>query len=94
MSRGPLLFMDIDTPGLRAAEGVHAGAVAQTLEKYEPILEEGISRLKGLGLESSGRIVLGEPAQEIGAWARQIKADLVVVGHRRQSRRHGFDQLG
>jgi nucleotide-binding universal stress UspA family protein len=29
--------------------------------------------------------VRGEPAPTIGAYAREIKADLVVVGHRKQT---------
>jgi nucleotide-binding universal stress UspA family protein len=80
-----LLSVVWDTPGIRAAEGLQAGAVAQLMERYEPILDEGLAKLRALGFDPTGKIVFGEPAQEIGAWAREIKADLVVVGHRRQS---------
>lgn len=80
-----LLSVVWDTPGVRAAEGLQAGAVAQLMERYKPILEEGLTKLRALGFDPTGKIVFGEPAQEIGAWAREINADLVVVGHRRQS---------
>ncbi|MDE2451318.1 MAG: efflux RND transporter periplasmic adaptor subunit, partial [Gammaproteobacteria bacterium] len=35
--------------------------------------------------QASGKLVIGEPAREIAAYAEQVQADLVVVGHRRQS---------
>ena len=31
------------------------------------------------------KLVRGQPAEEIGNFARQIEADLIVVGHQRQS---------
>jgi hypothetical protein len=31
------------------------------------------------------KLVIGEPVREIGAFAREVAADLVVVGHRHQS---------
>jgi nucleotide-binding universal stress UspA family protein len=38
-----------------------------------------------LGFDPVAKMVRGEPAEELGAYARQSEADLVVVGHRRQS---------
>ncbi|QUD89638.1 universal stress protein [Phenylobacterium montanum] len=49
------------------------------------LLEAGLDRLHRLGLEASGAVVTGEPAVQIGAAATKFKADLIVVGHRRQS---------
>jgi nucleotide-binding universal stress UspA family protein len=69
--------------GLRAAEGVHAGAAEVVLERYRPVLETGAARLRDLGFRPVARLVLGEPAQEIGKFAREVQADLVVVGHRK-----------
>jgi nucleotide-binding universal stress UspA family protein len=54
-------------------------------EAYRSLLEEAVRGLTGLGFTVKGKLVRGEPAQEIGAYARQIKADLVVVGHRKQN---------
>jgi Universal stress protein family len=38
-----------------------------------------------LGFDPVAKLVRGEPAKEIGAFAKQIEADLIVVGHRRQN---------
>jgi nucleotide-binding universal stress UspA family protein len=45
----------------------------------------GLQRLKRLGVSAAGEVVSGEPALSIGAFAKRFAADLVVVGHRRQS---------
>jgi nucleotide-binding universal stress UspA family protein len=71
--------------GVRMAEGAYAGAVATHDEHRRAILDEGLERLKQLGFHANGRLVTGEPAEEITAAAKEIGADLVVVGHRRQS---------
>jgi nucleotide-binding universal stress UspA family protein len=80
-----LLSVLAETTGVRVAEGVHAGAVAQQLDSYKAVLERGAARLRQLGLEPVTKLVIGDPAPEIGAFARQIAADLVVVGYRRQN---------
>jgi nucleotide-binding universal stress UspA family protein len=49
------------------------------------VLSEGVARLRQLGFDPVAKLVRGEPAEEIGTFARQIGADLIVVGHRRQS---------
>lgn len=80
-----LLSVIADTPGARIAEAHHAGVSAHLEGRYQEILQEGVTRLKGIGLDPVAKLVAGEPALEIGAYAREIQADLVVVGHRRQS---------
>ena len=74
-----------EAAGTKLGEGVGGGGVAQQREDYDRVLREGMARLAALGFEASGKLVIGEPAREIGAYAEQVKADLVVVGHRRQS---------
>ena len=37
------------------------------------------------GLRSAAKLVRGQPAEEIGNFAKEIGADLIIVGHRRQS---------
>ncbi len=49
------------------------------------ILNEGVARLRRLGFDPVAKLVIGQPAEEIGSFAKQIGADLIVVGHRRQS---------
>ena len=74
-----------EAAGTKLGEGVGGGGVAQQRTEYERVLQEGMARLAALGFQASGKLVIGEPAREIGAYAEQVKADLVVVGHRRQS---------
>ena len=49
---------------------------------YEAILEEGVERLRTLGFTPQALLVQGEPARVIAAFARDVGADLVVVGHK------------
>jgi nucleotide-binding universal stress UspA family protein len=49
------------------------------------VLNEGVARLKQLGFDPVAKLGRGEPAEVIGTFAREIGADLIVVGHRRQS---------
>jgi nucleotide-binding universal stress UspA family protein len=50
------------------------------------ILENGLARLRQAGLEATGVMrVWEEPAQAIGAFAREVGADLVIVGHHQRS---------
>ncbi len=71
--------------GLQMAEGVYPGAVNQQIESYKALLARGVAVLKKLGLEPEAKLVVGEPAPQIGAFAKEIGADLVVLGHQRQS---------
>lgn len=73
-----------DTGGVRMAEGVHGGPIAQQMDRYRDLLDRGADRLTRLGLAPVARLVIGEPARTIGAFAREVRADLVVVGHRRR----------
>jgi nucleotide-binding universal stress UspA family protein len=66
-------------------EGALAGASVQVEEDFMEILNEGVARLRRLGFDPTAKLVRGQPAEEIGKYARQIGADLIVVGHRRQS---------
>jgi membrane fusion protein (multidrug efflux system) len=74
-----------EAAGTKLGEGVGGGGVAQQHVEYERVLQEGMTRLAALGFQTSGKLVIGEAAREIGAYAEQVKADLVVVGHRRQT---------
>jgi nucleotide-binding universal stress UspA family protein len=80
-----LLCVAPESPSVRTAEGIHAGVIAQTQDIYPALFDEAIERLRDLGLSSAGKIVTGEPADEIASYAREVEADLVVVGHRRKS---------
>lgn len=53
-------------------------------EAYQKILDEGVERLKRMGLLPTARLEKGQPSERIAAVSVEIKADLVVVGHQRQ----------
>lgn len=67
-----------------AMEAATVPMVDTQRELYENILAEGARRLQALGFSPTTRLEIGDPAQRISAVAREIGADLVVVGHRRQ----------
>ncbi|HWF00967.1 MAG TPA: universal stress protein [Caulobacteraceae bacterium] len=67
--------------GHLVADGVHP-LPPQT--QGVALLQQGLDRLKKLGLEAAGSVAIGEPALVIADAARRFRADLVVVGHRRQ----------
>jgi nucleotide-binding universal stress UspA family protein len=80
-----LLAVLPDNNGIQMAESVHAGAVAQQHSSHKAILQEAVNTLKSLGVFVEARLVSGEPAQAIAGYAAKVGADLVIVGHRKQS---------
>jgi nucleotide-binding universal stress UspA family protein len=71
--------------GTQIAEGVHGGVLAKQFADYEGFLQQAVERLRNYGFQPKARLVMGEPAPAIGKVAKEIAADLVVVGHRQQS---------
>lgn len=51
----------------------------------EDILQEGVARLIERGVKAEGHIALGEPTDEIARAARDLQADLIVLGHKTRS---------
>ena len=80
-----LLSVLVDNSSLLLAEVATAGIFVQIEDDFKAVLDEGVARLRQLGFDPVAKLVRGEPAKEIGSFARQIGADLIVVGHRRQS---------
>jgi nucleotide-binding universal stress UspA family protein len=67
---------------LTPPEGVTEALMIGDGQAAESILREGVEWLKAHGLEARGRLVFGDPLREIPACARELHADLIVVGHR------------
>ena len=67
------------------AESVGGDVVGSQVEPYQALLARGLEVLKQLGLQSEGRLVVGEPAPQIAAFAKVCGADLIVLGHRHHS---------
>jgi nucleotide-binding universal stress UspA family protein len=68
-----------------AAEGVYPGTIPALVESHRAILEEGAMLLCDIGLLPQARLVAGDPVKQIAAYAKEVSADLVVVGHRRKT---------
>jgi nucleotide-binding universal stress UspA family protein len=79
-----LLAVVPETSGSRLAEGVYGGAVAQQIDTYKDLLAGAVDWLEARGYTPVAKLVVGEPAPAIGAVAREIDADLVVVAHHHQ----------
>jgi nucleotide-binding universal stress UspA family protein len=82
-SRVFLLCVTAEPVTVRAPEAAHAEGFA--LEAAADLFAEAMARMRELGFEPEGGMVVGEPAAEIARHARQFQADLVVVGHRKKS---------
>src|ERR1700753_1970914 len=80
-----LLSVLPEMEGVRTIDGPFGDVVGQQIETYKALLQRGAAVLKRLGLEPEAKLVIGEPAPQIGAFAAHIGADLVVLGHRRQN---------
>jgi nucleotide-binding universal stress UspA family protein len=67
-----------------AAEGViyEKSVIEEDRDKYRGILNDGLRRLMESGHEAQGEVLYGETVDEIARYARQIEADLIVVGHK------------
>jgi nucleotide-binding universal stress UspA family protein len=66
-----------------AEGGVYdAGYEKQERERYDAVLREGVQRLADAGHDAQGEVLVGDPVIEIARYAREIGADLIVVGHR------------
>lgn len=50
----------------------------------QKILDEGAARLKRMGLVPETRLERGQPSERISSVAKEVAADLVVVGHHKQ----------
>jgi nucleotide-binding universal stress UspA family protein len=80
-----LLSVMVDPGAFLLAAAAQAGAPVQTEDAFVDVLNEGVARLRQLGFDPVSKLVRGEPAVEIGNFARQVGADLIIVGHRRQN---------
>lgn len=75
-----LAVVDVTVGISMAGFGGTNDAVYRT-EDYQAILDEGVARLRQMGLDPIAMLETGEPVDRIAAIAEQVQANLVVVGH-------------
>lgn len=77
-----LIIIQPETTGALIATGLGGH---QFPDQGKDLLKVGLDRLRRLGVGASGELLRGDPAQLIVNCARRVRADLIVLGHRRQS---------
>jgi nucleotide-binding universal stress UspA family protein len=87
LCQGDIFLLAVVNPstGTIMAESAVPGAVQLLGASYQRVLAEGVEWLQVMGFDPTARLEFGDPADQIAAVAGEIGADLVIVGHRRQS---------
>src|SRR5262245_35036529 len=67
-------------------EGVTPELVGCEESTARALLEDGVGKLRALGVDAQGTLEVGDPIEVIPRVARQVKADLIVIGHRPRGR--------
>jgi len=80
-----LLSVIPNAAGLATPDGVYGDVVDQQIDGYKDLLKQAVAWLKQRGFEPVAKIGIGEPAPMIGRVAKEIAADLVVVGYHRKN---------
>jgi nucleotide-binding universal stress UspA family protein len=69
-------------PSLFLTEGfVPEELLEEEKKRTQTILDEGIRTLRERGFNATGQLAVGEPVEEICRYAKNMSADLIVVGH-------------
>ena len=72
--------------GVLLAESAGGSVMTDRIQTdVEEALAEGAELRREAGLDVETRLGIGKPAEEIGRVAREVGANLIVVGHREQS---------
>ena len=61
------------------------GTLVDHIAGFKDQLKQAVAWMTERGFEPIPKLVMGDPAQSIGAVAKEIAADLVVVGHGRRN---------
>jgi nucleotide-binding universal stress UspA family protein len=81
-----LLAVATMPPSLFLTEGfVPEELLEEEKNRTQAILDEGIRTLKDRGFNASGHLAVGEPVEEICRVAKEVGADLIVVGHNQKA---------
>jgi nucleotide-binding universal stress UspA family protein len=79
-----VLLAVVDTVAYAAVGMDMAYVPPDPTPNYQKILDEGVARLTRMGLRHTARLLHGDPVACIVEVAREVGADLVVVGHHKR----------
>ena len=69
-------------PSLFLTEGfVPEELLEEEKKRTQAVLDEGIETLRTRGFNAAGHLAVGEPVEEICRMAKELGADLIVIGH-------------
>jgi nucleotide-binding universal stress UspA family protein len=77
-----LLAVITEKPGHAFAQSLAAANPLEQTLSFRNTMDDGVRFFKRRGIEVEGHVARGEPCDEIAKLAKQVKADLLVVGHR------------
>ena len=73
-------------PSLFLTEGfVPEELLEEEKKRTQAVLDEGIQTLRQRGFNASGHLAVGEPVEEICRMAKELGADLIVIGHNQKT---------
>ncbi|HEX5612930.1 MAG TPA: universal stress protein, partial [Burkholderiales bacterium] len=73
-------------PSLFLTEGfVPEELLEEEKKRTQQVLDEGVKTLGERGFKAAGILAVGEPVEEICRVAKEIRAELIVVGHNQKS---------
>jgi nucleotide-binding universal stress UspA family protein len=67
---------------VQGADITSAIPVDLVTESARSVLDEGLKKLAARGILARGHFAIGDPLEQIPLFARDLKVDLIVVGHR------------
>jgi nucleotide-binding universal stress UspA family protein len=73
-------------PSLFLTEGfVPEELLEEEKKRTQAVLDEGIHTLRERGFNAAGHLAVGEPVEEICRSAKELGADLIVIGHNQKT---------
>ncbi len=83
-----LLAVASVAPTMFASEAVLPGDLMEDEKKrMQEVLDEGVEQLRQRGFRATGHLAVGEPVDEISRVARDVEADIIIVGHEQKGSR-------
>jgi len=78
----------VETAGLNAASGglVSDAAFVQLEHLAREALHESVTRLQRVGVGAHGYLAVGHIADALSRYARMLRSDIVMIGHRSRKR--------